>query len=60
MWHQHMNGSKSSQAILFATTDAPLLDKLGFYREEPEVSVGSRPYPAVPADLAVRARGGPS
>jgi gentisate 1,2-dioxygenase len=57
MWHQHVNGSKSSQAILFATTDAPLLDKLGFNREEPERSFGSRPYPAVPADLAVRARG---
>ena len=56
MWHRHVNRSTSSQAIVFSSTDAPLLDKLGFYREEPELSFGTRAYPDVPADVAVRAR----
>lgn len=57
MWHQHINGSRSSEAILFSTTDAALLDKLGMYREQPEVSFGCQPYPPVPADVVARERG---
>ena len=52
MWHRHINRSTSSEAILFSATDAPMLAKLGFYREEPEVSFGTRAWPAVPADRA--------
>jgi len=57
MWHQHINRSRSSEAVLFSSSDAPLLNALGFYREEPEVSFASKPYPTVPADLALRAKG---
>jgi len=53
MWHRHVSRSKSD-AILFSSTDAPMLGALGFYREEPEPSFGVRSYPAVPADLALR------
>lgn len=54
MWHQHSNRSPSAEAVLFSATDAPLLSKLGMYREEPQLSFRSRPYPAVPADIAVQ------
>ncbi len=33
-WHQHMNGAKSDEAMLFATHDKPLVEKLGTYHEE--------------------------
>jgi gentisate 1,2-dioxygenase len=56
MWHQHINRSQSSEAVLFACTDAPLLRKLGMYREEPQVSFGAGAYPEVPADVALRER----
>lgn len=56
MWHQHINRSKAADAILFSTTDAPLLEKLGMYREEPEVSFGRTPCPPVPADVVLRER----
>jgi gentisate 1,2-dioxygenase len=56
MWHEHINLSRSSSAVLFSVSDAPLLTALGFYREEPEISFGARPYPAVPADLALESR----
>lgn len=52
MWHQHINPSPSTEAVLFSATDAPLLAALGMYREEPRDSFGTGPYPAVPADLA--------
>jgi gentisate 1,2-dioxygenase len=51
MWHRHINRSESSEAILFSCTDAPLLNKLRMYREEPENSFNARRYPTVPADL---------
>jgi gentisate 1,2-dioxygenase/1-hydroxy-2-naphthoate dioxygenase len=54
MWHQHINRSRVSQALLFAATDAPLLAALGMYREEPQMSFGAQAYPAVPADLVVQ------
>jgi gentisate 1,2-dioxygenase/1-hydroxy-2-naphthoate dioxygenase len=56
MWHHHVNRSRSSRAVLFSATDAPLLAALGMYREEPEESFGEKPYPAVPVDLAVQHR----
>ena len=33
-WHKHRNGSKSDPAILFSTTERPLHEILGVYREE--------------------------
>ncbi len=33
-WHRHRNGSASEPAILFSTTDRPLLEAIGLYREE--------------------------
>jgi gentisate 1,2-dioxygenase/1-hydroxy-2-naphthoate dioxygenase len=56
MWHQHVNRSKTSRAVLFSSTDAPLLSALGMYREEPEPSFGVQPYPTVPADQAYGSR----
>lgn len=56
MWHQHVNRSVSADAILFSSTDAPLLTALGMYREEPVASGAMRPYPAVPADVALLER----
>jgi 1-hydroxy-2-naphthoate dioxygenase len=56
MWHRHINRSASSRAVLFSATDAPLLAALGMYREEPEASFAAQPYPAVPADRALRQR----
>jgi gentisate 1,2-dioxygenase len=34
-WHHHENSSKEP-AILFSINDSPLMEALGFYREEPE------------------------
>jgi 1-hydroxy-2-naphthoate dioxygenase len=51
MWHQHINRSKSREAILFSASDLPMLTALGLYREEPSSSVRNSPLPAVPADL---------
>ncbi len=33
--HEHANGSASEEAALFAFTDAPVMQALGLYREEP-------------------------
>ena len=33
-WHRHENGSGNESAILFSTTDRPLLEAMGLYREE--------------------------
>jgi len=33
-WHNHVNGSSDKPAILFSTTDRPLLEAMGVYREE--------------------------
>lgn len=52
MWHAHMNRSSEVDAVLFSATDAPMLEVLGMYREEPRHSFGTQPYPAVPGDLA--------
>ena len=34
MWHEHANGSASDDACLFSFNDFPVMEKLGFYREE--------------------------
>jgi gentisate 1,2-dioxygenase/1-hydroxy-2-naphthoate dioxygenase len=52
MWHAHVNRSTGTPAVLFSATDAPVLDALGMYREEPHPSFGTEPYPRVPGDLA--------
>lgn len=57
MWHHHSNNSSTSKAILFSTSDKPLLDKLGFYCEEPYRSFLESHYPHVPADLVMAQRG---
>ena len=33
-WHRHSNSAKDEPAILFSTTDRPLLEAMGLYREE--------------------------
>jgi len=33
-WHEHKNNSTSEDACLFSFNDLPVMDKLGFYREE--------------------------
>lgn len=37
--HQHINRSKSDEAILFSVNDIPILEVFGLYREEPEISL---------------------
>lgn len=34
MWHEHANGSETDDACLFSFNDLPVMEKLGFYREE--------------------------
>ncbi len=34
-WHEHANMSDSEDACLFSFNDFPVMEKLGFYREEP-------------------------
>jgi gentisate 1,2-dioxygenase len=52
MWHAHINRSATTDAVLFSSTDAPILEALGMYREEPYPSFGAAPYPPIPGDLA--------
>ena len=35
VWHEHANGSEREDACLFSFNDFPVMEKLGFYREEP-------------------------
>jgi 1-hydroxy-2-naphthoate dioxygenase len=48
-WHEHVNRSKSEEALLFSVNDSPIVSAFGHYREEPEVSLRSMSIPAVPA-----------
>ena len=41
-WHRHINSSDTEPAILFSTTDRPLLEMLGLYREEADNGKNSR------------------
>jgi 1-hydroxy-2-naphthoate dioxygenase len=50
--HRHVNRSEKEPAILFSVHDLPVMRALGFYREEPEISIGTALPPAVPADAA--------
>jgi gentisate 1,2-dioxygenase len=34
-WHEHVNRSDSEEAVLFSTTDAPIMEALNLYVEEP-------------------------
>lgn len=43
---QHFNRSKNERAVLFSVSDAPLLEAIGHYREDPPASLA--PLPAVP------------
>jgi 1-hydroxy-2-naphthoate dioxygenase len=56
IWHSHRNRSKSTEAVLFCSTDAPALKALGFYREDPYPSFGVQPSPAIPGDVTKRQR----
>jgi gentisate 1,2-dioxygenase len=39
-WHHHVNESGGGDAYLFSVTDAPVLQKLGLYREEGRTASG--------------------
>jgi gentisate 1,2-dioxygenase len=51
-WRHHVNRSTTTPAILFSVNDIPALQALGFYREEPAVSLRAVDSPPVPGDLA--------
>jgi 1-hydroxy-2-naphthoate dioxygenase len=48
-WHQHINRSKTEEAILFSVNDIPVYQAFGLYREEPEESLHTVAAPLVPA-----------
>lgn len=48
-WHSHCNASKGDRAVLFSVNDIPLLEPLGLYREDPEITWRSPPPPAARA-----------
>lgn len=47
-WHEHVNQSKTDEAMLFSVNDAPIVSAFGHYREEPELSLHGAAVPAVP------------
>ncbi len=47
-WHEHRNRSQTEAAILFSVNDIPVFRTLGLYREEPEETVQSAPFPLLP------------
>ena len=47
-WHEHINRSRSDEAILFSVNDIPVLNAFGLYREEPENSLSAVAAPHVP------------
>jgi gentisate 1,2-dioxygenase len=51
-YHNHINGSHDGEAVLFSVSDAPLLEALGLYREQPELSLRKMRPPVKP--LAAR------
>lgn len=42
MWHEHANSSEQDDACLFSFNDLPVMEKLGFYREEAYTENGGR------------------
>ena len=53
-WHEHVNRSKTHEAILFSVNDTPIVSAFGHYREEPENSLRSATTPAVPVPTAAK------
>ncbi|HEY3040117.1 MAG TPA: cupin domain-containing protein, partial [Pyrinomonadaceae bacterium] len=47
-WHEHVNRSKTQEAILFSVNDIPIVSAFGLYREEPENSLHTMQTPQVP------------
>ena len=47
-WHEHVNRSRSDDAILFSVNDIPVLNAFGLYREEPENSLHAVEAPRIP------------
>jgi gentisate 1,2-dioxygenase len=48
-WHEHINRSKTEEAILFSVNDIPIVEAFNLYREEPENSLHATQMPQVPA-----------
>jgi gentisate 1,2-dioxygenase len=46
-WHEHVNRSKTEEAVLFSVNDTPIVGAFGHYREEPENSFHTGQPPAV-------------
>jgi 1-hydroxy-2-naphthoate dioxygenase len=54
-WSLHRFVNRSSEdAVLFSVNDIPALRALDLYYEQPRSSLGTHPFPPVPANLAVR------
>jgi 1-hydroxy-2-naphthoate dioxygenase len=48
-WHEHINRSKTDEAMLFSVNDIPIVEAFNLYREEPENSLHTMQAPQVPA-----------
>lgn len=48
-WHEHVNGSATDDACLFAFNDLPVIEKLGLYYEEALADNGGRQPVTVPS-----------
>ncbi len=48
-WHEHINRSKTEEALLFSVNDIPVVSAFNLYREEPENSLHAAQTPQVPA-----------
>jgi gentisate 1,2-dioxygenase len=57
-WHEHRNTSSSDEAVLFSTTDTPVLDALNLYYEEAYGEHGG--HQEVIASYADRYESGPT
>jgi gentisate 1,2-dioxygenase len=53
-WHEHINRSKTEEAILFSVNDIPIVSAFGLYREEPENSLHMANAPQVPIPGAIQ------
>ena len=41
LWHRHINGSATENAILYTISDRPLLEKIGHYRRQGKTTTGA-------------------
>jgi gentisate 1,2-dioxygenase len=48
-WHAHINSERKQPAMLFAVTDAPVIQKLALYREQGRTAAGDIKTIAQPA-----------